>query len=181
MVTRPRSVATSNAVCIEMRPPESKAAAGVAIPSPTAATIGMIYFRMGYSSSKLSYPLRLPTGITSPKTISKRRGFRFCISRSCANVRPSRPFGDRILAIRRWGFSARHAGRLANLHPFRDDLFYQRHQRFRRGDVRRMAGIDLVTAPASLVLCTRGEWTEGVRGGDAGRVAIAARQRPIPP
>src|SRR5690242_18148942 len=69
-------------------------------------------------------------------------------------------------------FDASHRpGMTAEL--LRHDLLQQRHQRFRRGDVRRMAGIDLVVAPACFAFGTLGELPKRVRRRDAGGVDVA--------
>src|SRR5258708_38002859 len=62
------------------------------------------------------------------------------------------------------------------LATLRHDLLQQRHQRFRRRHIRRMAGVDLVIIPARLALGALGKWTKSVRGRDARGVDIAARQ-----
>src|SRR6202140_3395326 len=57
-----------------------------------------------------------------------------------------------------------------------DNLPQQRHQRLRRGDVRRMAGVDRIIAPAGLAPGPLGELAERIRGRDARGVNVAARQ-----
>src|SRR5258708_38610669 len=57
--------------------------------------------------------------------------------------------------------------------PLGDNLFQQSHRPVRRRHVRRMAGVDLVVAPARFIFGALGEWTESVRGRDARGVDIA--------
>src|SRR3981189_2218418 len=58
-----------------------------------------------------------------------------------------------------------------------DNLLQQRHQRLRRGDVRRVAGIDRVITPARLAPGPLRKLAERIGGRDAGRVDVTARQR----
>src|SRR5689334_9417811 len=60
--------------------------------------------------------------------------------------------------------------------PLRDDLLQQREQGLRRGDLRGVAGVDVVVAPAWSLLRHRRELAEGVVGIGAQRVDVAARQ-----
>src|SRR5260221_12901569 len=64
---------------------------------------------------------------------------------------------------------------------FLHDLLQQLEQRLRRGDLRGMAGVDVVVAPAGRCFRTSGELAEGVVRVGAKRVDIAARQgqRPV--
>ena len=64
------------------------------------------------------------------------------------------------------------------LHRFRlrRDLLQQRHQRLRRGDVGRMAGVDLVIAPGRISFGHFRKLPKRVRRRDAGGVDVAARQ-----
>src|SRR5580693_7408266 len=62
------------------------------------------------------------------------------------------------------------------LASLRDDPLQQRHQRFRRRDIRRMAGVDLVIIPPGLALGALRKRTERIRGRDARGIDIAARQ-----
>ena len=83
----------------------------------------------------------------------------------------------RGLGVQHAGLARSHLVARSDIHA-PDDLLQQRHQRFRRGDVRRMAGVDFdnSASPARL-LARAGERAEGVRRRGAHGVDIAARQR----